>query len=124
MSWILLSVGVILKLDRSISVNIGFATIGVSIDGVLVLDVLVIDGDPLSEVELLKGDVSGLKVDPVICLYLDVVDVGVDVPVTGVNAGRLFLPCALLYCSSLEVVVSCLSCFGSDSELSSGAVNL
>ena len=44
-------------------------------------------------------------------------DAGVDVPVTGSDAGGLPLS-ALSNCSSPDVVVSCLGCSGSESELS------
>ena len=54
---------------------------------------------------------------PVIHQYLLVVDAGVDAPVTGNDAGGLPLS-ALSNCSSLDVVVSCLSGSGSESELS------
>ena len=112
-------------MDKSVGENVGFIVIGVNNDGVsrdgaMVLDVLVIDGDPLSELGLLKGDASDLGDGPVTHLYLDVVAVGVDAPVTGNDAGGLPLS-ALSYCSSPDVVVSCLGCSGSDSELSSCA---
>ena len=91
-------------------------------DGAVVLDVLVIDGDPLSELGLLKGDASDLRDGPVTRLYLDVVAVGVNVPS---NDGGGLLPLSMLsYCSSLDVVVSHLGCSGSDLELSSGDINL
>ena len=47
---------------------------------------------------------------------------GVDVPVAGSNAGGLIPSSALLYCSSLDVAVSCLGCSGSESELSGALI--
>ena len=66
---------------------------------------------------------SVLGPGPVIRLYLDDV-VGVNAPVTGYgNGGGLLPSSALSYCSSPDVVVSCLGSSGSESELS-GAANL
>ncbi|EDQ99052.1 uncharacterized protein LACBIDRAFT_335400 [Laccaria bicolor S238N-H82] len=116
------STGVIPKLDKSISVNAGVGMIGPSSGCMLLLGVLVIAGDPLGVVCLLKGDINGPS--PVIRLYLSVVDTGVDVPVTGVcDAGGLLPSSALSYCSSPDVKVSVLGS-GSESELSAGALCL
>ncbi|EDR03005.1 uncharacterized protein LACBIDRAFT_331956 [Laccaria bicolor S238N-H82] len=104
---------------KSISVNVDVGMIDPNSGCTLLLGVLVIAGDPLGVVRLLKGDGNGPN--PVIRLYLSVVDTGVDVPVTGVcDAGGLLPSSALSYCSSPDVKVSVLGS-GSESELSAGA---
>ncbi|EDR06906.1 uncharacterized protein LACBIDRAFT_328262 [Laccaria bicolor S238N-H82] len=113
------STGVI---PKSIGVNAGVRMIGPSSGCTLLLGVLVIAGDHLGVVRLLKGDINGPS--PVIRLYLSVVDTGVNVPVTGVcDAGGLLPSSVLSYFSSPDVKVSVLGS-GSESELSAGARNV
>ncbi|EDR03859.1 uncharacterized protein LACBIDRAFT_331084 [Laccaria bicolor S238N-H82] len=98
------SIGVIPNLDKFIGVNVDVRMIGPSSGCMLLLGVLVIAGDPLGVVRLLKGDTDGPG--PVIHLYLPVVDTGVDVSVTGIcDAGGLLPSSALSYCSSPDVKV-------------------